>query len=89
MKKRFGAKLNVFGNPKFYRSTFWGQKGWQPDKIYFIHSETCHYHICNIHENKTYWNKLISTEKEKTSILKFEPNKSLDYKKKQTRKTVN
>lgn len=70
LKKRFGAKIYAFWNLKFYWSIFGGSEGgWQPDKVYFIHSETCHNYIINFHEHKTCLSKRLSTEKEKTSIL--------------------
>lgn len=68
-KKDLGPYSKRLEIPNSTALLFGNRREWQPDKIYFIHSETCHYHIYNIHEHKTYWSKRISTEKEKTSIL--------------------
>lgn len=65
-----GPKSTHFEISNFTDLLFWGQKeGWQPDKVYFIHSETCHNYIINFHEHKTYLSKGLSTEKEKTTVF--------------------
>lgn len=68
-KKIWGQNLRILKS-QILLIYFWGdRRGWQPDKVYFIHSETCNNYIINFHEHKTCLSKRLSTEKEKTSIL--------------------